>query len=283
MHLSNPNVLIFKKGKKEGSRNYRLVSLTSVPGKVMEKIIQGIIEKHLKDNTVIGHSQHSFMRGKSYLSNPISFYDKVTHLDDKGKPVNVIFLDFSKAFNNVSYRILQDKMSSSQLDKHIMWWGSILGPVLFSIFINDLDTGLEGILSKFADDTILGGAVDSLKGRKALQRDLNLLDDWAVTNHMKFNKAKCWILHQEWGNPGCTYRLGNEMLESSAVGRDLGVLVDGQMNISQQCPGSQEGQPCSGGHQAQHRQTVEGGDCPALLCTGAASPWILCAVLGTTI
>ncbi|KAJ7401512.1 rna-directed dna polymerase from mobile element jockey-like [Pitangus sulphuratus] len=82
------------------------------------------------------------------------------------------------------------------------------------------------------------------------------------------------------GNPGCVYRLGNEMLESSAMKRDLGVVVD-QLNMSQQCPGSQEDQLHPGGHQAQHRQPVEGGDCPALLCAGAASPWIVCAVLGT--
>ncbi|KAJ7408366.1 rna-directed dna polymerase from mobile element jockey-like [Willisornis vidua] len=70
------------------------------------------------------------------------------------------------------------------------WWG-FAG--LFNLFINDLDTGLEGILNKFADDTKLGGAVDSLKGREALQRDdLEKFKDWAIINHMKFNKGKCW-------------------------------------------------------------------------------------------
>ncbi|KAJ7408787.1 hypothetical protein BTVI_58546 [Pitangus sulphuratus] len=116
-------VPIFKKAKKEDPGNYRFVSLTLVPGNVME-IILGGIGKHLKDNSVIGHSQHGFMRGKSCLSNLTSFYDEVTHLIDQGKPVDVIFLDFSKALNAVSPRILLDKLSSTQLDKHIMWWVS---------------------------------------------------------------------------------------------------------------------------------------------------------------
>ncbi|KAJ7425501.1 hypothetical protein WISP_23178 [Willisornis vidua] len=118
--------------------------------------------------------------------------------------------------------------------------------------------GLEGLQSKYADYTKPGGAVASLEGREALQRDLDKSDDWATTNHMKFNKKKCWIL-----------QLVNEILGSSATERDLGVLVDGKWNMSQQCPGRQQ---CPGGHQAKHHQPVKGGDCPALLCTGAASP-----------
>ncbi|KAK4824965.1 LOW QUALITY PROTEIN: hypothetical protein QYF61_021752 [Mycteria americana] len=109
--------------------------------------------------------------------------------------------------------------------------GPILGPVLFNVFIKDLDAGIECTLSKFANDR----AVDSLKSREALQRDLDRLDSWAVTNHMKFNKSKCQILHLGQGNPGYTYKLGDKRLESSPAERDLGVWVDGKLNMSQQC------------------------------------------------
>ncbi|KAJ7420555.1 hypothetical protein WISP_48130 [Willisornis vidua] len=101
---------------------------------------------------------------------------------------------------------------------------------IFNIFIKYLHTGWEGILSKFADDTELGGVADSLEGRDALKRVFNTSEDWQIPNHMKFNKGKFQILHLGQGNPGCLYRLGNEMLESSAMERDLGVLGDGKLN-----------------------------------------------------
>ncbi|GAB0187705.1 hypothetical protein GRJ2_001235800 [Grus japonensis] len=115
------------------------------------------------------------------------------------------------------------------LVSHLFCWRKC-----FYVFINDLDVGLEGVVSKFVDDTKLGGAVDSVEGGEALQRDLDRLENWAITNRMRFNKGKCWILHLGRGNPGYTYRLGNETLETSHAERDLGVLVDSELNMSQQ-------------------------------------------------
>ena len=88
--------------------------------------------------------------------------------------------------------------------------GSILGPVLFNIFINNLDAGVECTISKFADDMKLGGAIDSLEGQEALQKDLDRLEHWAITNGMKLNKNKCWILHLGWNNARYKSELGEQ-------------------------------------------------------------------------
>ncbi|KAK4819200.1 hypothetical protein QYF61_026816 [Mycteria americana] len=158
-----------------------------------------------------------------------------TCLVDEGKAVDVVFLDFSKAFDTVPHSIVLDKLSNCGMSGFMVRWGSIIGPVLLNIFINNLDAGLECTISKFADDTKLGSAVDSLEGQDALQRGLGRLEHWVIINGMKFNKSKCWILYLGWSNAGHKYKLGEEWLENSPAERDLGVLVDSRLNMSQQC------------------------------------------------
>lgn len=256
---------LFKKGARDKCENYRPVSLTCIICKILESIIKDKIIDHLDKYKLIRDSQHGFTKGRSCLTNLLDFLELVTKWLDDGKPVDLVYLDFAKAFDKVPFMRLFKKLEAHGINDRVIEWikswlgnrrqsvsisgtcsgwrnvtsgvpqGSVLGPVLFLIYINDLDNNLISKLNKFADDSKVGKVVSSTEDIEDLQRDLDKLHCWSEQWQMKFNVDKCSVIHLGNHNLNGSYNIGDKQLKTSSCERDLGVILDSSLKFSEHC------------------------------------------------
>jgi hypothetical protein len=207
---------IFKKGAKSEPGNYRPVSLTSICCKLLESILRDVLMEHLERNKLINQSQHGFMPKKSCGTNLLEFLEKVTREVDEGKPVDVILRWIRNWLTGRRQRVVLNGKCSDWADVLSgVPQGSVLGPILFLVFINDMDaaTSVIQVMKKFADDTKLGHTVSSDVERGELQGALDNLCRWADLWGMEFNVKKCKVMHVGHNNQRFQYTMGGEQLE----------------------------------------------------------------------
>ena len=235
--------------------------LTSVICKLFKSIIRDTMVHHLEEKLLIGNSQRGFRRGHSCLTNLLSFLDKVSSLVDSGNSIDVVFLDFVKAFDKVPPKRLLLKLESHGITSKVSQWlsewlkeqmqrvciscitsswldvlsgvpqGSVLGPILFLIYINNLDNGVKNWILKFADDTKIFSAVNNDLDRSVLQKDLDNLLRWAEEWQMLFNVLKCKIMHLGHKNHGY---MDGKQLDTAEEKKDLGIIISKDLKVSQQ-------------------------------------------------
>ena len=255
---------IYKKGPKEEPGNYRPVCLTSVPCKIFESIIADLIVDHLEKNNLLKDSQHGFRQNRSCLSNLLEFFHNMFSLYDKSRAIDIIYLDFQKAFDKVPHKKLMVKTRAlGIIDEPADWiedwltnrkqrvvingeaseWadvtsgvpqGSVLGPLLFLIYINDIDIGLNSRIAKFADDTKLGTNAADPEAVEALRKDLIKIGEWSKKWQMPFNGGKCKVMHIGDRNTQSNYSLLDNDIESVDQEEDLGVIISKDLKFTKQ-------------------------------------------------
>lgn len=244
---------IFKKGDKYNPANYRPISLTCNPCKCMEKIITKELTGFLLQNNVIPDTQHGFLLKRSVVSNLLTCVDKWTQKFDDNEPVDIVYLDYEKAFDKVPHERLIYKLEHVGVRGNLLMWikkflscrtfqvranghysnsytvtsgvpqGSVLGPLLFIIYISDLAPQLQSNVLFFADDTKIFG--DPLSENNQLEEDLRTLEEWTNIWQLKLNENKCTILHIGTNNPRIVRFLNNVELQSVNEQKDLGVII----------------------------------------------------------
>ena len=232
---------LFKKGKKSDPGNYRAITLTSIVCKLLERIIVEVLVKHLKKNNLQNKQQHGFTLKKSTVTNLIEALNVWSEALSHGLPVDIIYLDYEKAFDKVPHQRLLLQLSKFGIGGNILQWigdylrdrtqrvringsysktapvlsgvpqGSVLGPALFLMFVADVTHIIQNFISLYADDSKLFSYIletDSAQhSHESLQDDLNQLCLWSDKMQMSFNVKKCHILHLGHRNTRYEYSL----------------------------------------------------------------------------
>ena len=255
---------IYKGGNRSDVSNYRPVTLLPVISKVLERLVANKLIKHLDESNLFSIAQHGFRKGHSCLSNLLLTLDDWTKAVDNGNPIHACYLDMSKAFDRVNHSILLQKLKQHGVTGNLLGWlenyltdrviqvrvdgalskpvaitsgvpqGSVLGPILFLIYANDIPDLVHCKIILFADDIKLWTSIRTTEDCRLLQKDLDALYAWSLRNKLPFNFKKCRML-----NVGkCvefTYTLGPQNLAWTDEEKDLGVWVSSSLKTSRHC------------------------------------------------
>ena len=252
-------VAIFKKGIRSDPGNYRPVSLTCVLCKILESFVRDAIVKHMDDYDLYSENQHGFRKKRSCITQLLEVMEILTDCIDAGQQIDIVYLDFKKAFDSVPHQRLLVKLKSYGILGNVYKWvenfltdrtqrvrvgrdmssstevlsgipqGSILGPILFTIFINDISDFIQSYCKIFADDTKVFNV--SLKN-DILQSDLHILKEWTDKWDLHFNVNKCNVLYAGTNNPCNSYVLSeNNEINTCTEEKDLGVLFDNKLSF----------------------------------------------------
>ena len=253
---------LFKKGCKKTISNYRPVSLTSICCKTMERIVKKELMSYLENNQLISMHQHGFRPGRSCCTQLLEVINIWTKILDKGIPIDCVYLDYAKAFDKVPHKRLINKIRAYGINGNLLNWlenflenrrqkvivnnnmsdekivlsgipqGSVLGPVLFIIYINDLPEEISSNIKIFADDTKIFKALEIQSDKDQLQNDLDKLIEWSNKWQLPFNVTKCKVMHYGNNNPNNQYIMNNISLEETPTEKDLGVTFDQNLKFS---------------------------------------------------
>ena len=253
---------IYKGGDRLQPCNYRPVALLSVVSKVFESIIDDDIRGELSSQGYFNIAQHGFRKGLSCTTNLVTATDAWSKAIDAGLGSDVLYLDLSKAFDKVSHRILIQKLSEVNLRPGLLPWihaylsnrtfcvrvgsslsqqrpvlsgvpqGSILGPLLFLMYVNDLPRQISSKCLMYADDIKIWRTLNTSLDRVRLQDDLDHVTDWLNEHYLTPNAGKCVCMHVGQRIPGHTYSISGAPLRTSTCERDLGSQISADLSVT---------------------------------------------------